>query len=276
MEMIISVSIGNFIFALTAGQPLIVLGGTGPTLIFEDIMFQFCESQGLPYLNFRFWIGLWTAGFIILLVAFNASVIVRLFTRFTEEIFSALISFIFIYEAFEKIWKVHLAYPYNGYYWFPFWRRVCDCYQFDDLENYLNYNENFSSILLTQNATSLGSYWDIYANSTLLQSCNSSAYLRTWVGPDCPGTVEHDVLFFTVILFFGTFAVAYYLKKFKETPFFPTWVSIFFQRKRERKHFFFIFYFRNFFFLPGSKNHQRFRCLDFCHNLDLGQLLCPC
>ena len=72
--MILSVSIGNIVYALTAGQPLVVLGGTGPTLIFEDIVFGFTESQNIPYLEFRVWIGLWTAVLMILLV--------QCFTRF--------------------------------------------------------------------------------------------------------------------------------------------------------------------------------------------------
>ena len=222
--MIISVSIGNFVYALTAGQPLVVLGGTGPTLIFEDILYKFCVDQKIPYLQFRFWIGLWTALFIIALVAINASVIVRIFTRFTEEIFSALISFIFIYESFEKVWKVHLANPYSGYYWYPFWMRSCNCYEFDSPETFTTYIQNGTAALLTQNATNIGSYWD--NNSTLLQSCNE-VNLRLWEGTDCPGVIKHDVLFFSIILFFGTFAVAYYFKKFKETPFFPTWVSVY-------------------------------------------------
>lgn len=216
--MIISVAIGNFVYSLTAGQPLVVLGGTGPTLIFEDILYRFSTSQNIPYLEFRLWIGLWTAFFIILLVVFNASVIVRIFTRFTVEIFSALISFIFIYEAFEKIWKIHLGNPYSGYYFFPFWSRKCDCYEYD---NIFFYNDTTSSLI---NATNLGSYWDKHANSVFLESCDENN-LRRWVGPDCPGVIKPDVFFFSIILFFGTFAVAYYLKKFKETPFFPTWVS---------------------------------------------------
>jgi anion exchange protein len=222
--MIISVSIGNFVYALTAGQPLVVLGGTGPTLIFEDILFQFCEEQGLPYLQFRFWIGLWVAFFIILLVAFNASVIVRLFTRFTEEIFSALISFIFIYEAFEKIWKIHLVNPYSGYFWYPFWKRDCQCYEFDTPDNFFKYMTNESSALLASNATSLGYYWEYYTDNDFIQSCDNISQLRTWVGPECPWIFKHNVLFFSIILFFGTFAVAFYLKKFKNSPFFPTWV----------------------------------------------------
>lgn len=213
--MILSVGIGNVVYALTAGQPLVVLGGTGPTLIFEDILYRFSSERDIPYLEFRSWIGMWTGIFLIVLVFFNVSVLIRLFTRFTEEIFSALISFIFIYEAFEKVWKVHLENPYNGYYFYPVQPRKCDCYQFysqDDL--------NSSSL---NNATNLGSYYQHHTNYTFIESC-STDNLRDWVGADCPGEIN-NVFFFSILLFFGTFFIAFYLKKFKETPFFPATVS---------------------------------------------------
>ena len=206
--MLLSVGIGNVVYALTAGQPLVVLGGTGPTLIFEDILYRFCTDNSIPYLEFRSWIGMWTGIFLILLVVFNVSAMIRLFTRFTEEIFSALISFIFIYEAFEKVWNIHLDNAYSEYYLYPTWRRECDCYQF-----YTQYN--FDSRNLS-NATNLGSYQN--------ETCDASD-LRAMVGGGCPEELQHNIFFFSILLFFGTFFVAYYLKKFKETPFFPATVS---------------------------------------------------
>ena len=47
--------------------------------------------------------GIWVAIFCLVLVATEASVLVRYFTRFTEEGFCALISLIFIYDAVGKM-----------------------------------------------------------------------------------------------------------------------------------------------------------------------------
>ena len=214
LEMIVAVSIGNFVFALFAGQPLVVLGGTGPTLIFEDIVYMFCVGNGIPYLNFRFWIGLWTALMMIVLVAANASVIMRLFTRFTEEIFSALISFIFIYEALRSLWLINVRHPYNKWILFPTVGRSCDCYQFAS-EAHFN-NDSF------ENATNLGSYWD---HPDL--NC-SRGLLRSYEGGDCPAIpLKPNVFFMSIILFFGTFLLSYYLKKFRHSRFFNNLVSVF-------------------------------------------------
>jgi len=49
-------------------------------------------------------------------VATDASFLVQYFTRFTEEGFSSLISFIFIYDAFKKMLKFTHYYPINPDY----------------------------------------------------------------------------------------------------------------------------------------------------------------
>ena len=66
------------VFCLLAGQPLTVLGCTGPVLIFEKILVEFCASYGIYYLTLRLWIGLWSALFCIIIVAVDGSAIVRL------------------------------------------------------------------------------------------------------------------------------------------------------------------------------------------------------
>jgi len=101
VEMIVASALCGVVFALFSGQPLIVLGGTGPLLVFTAMLYQLCIDMEIPFLPVRAWVGLWTAGFLLLLAVTDASYLMRYFTRFTDEIFSALISIIFIYEAVE-------------------------------------------------------------------------------------------------------------------------------------------------------------------------------
>ncbi len=209
------------VFALFAGQPLVILGPTGPTLIFEDIIYTYCKENDIPYLNFRFWIGLWTSIIIIFLVAVNASAIMQLFTRFTEEIFSALVSFIFIYEALAAVWGILLDRPYSKWILFPTIRRKCSCYEFASEADYNN--------TLLSNATNLGSYWD-----DIDRNC-SGELLRRYEGKDCRFDDEDyedldmyapDVFLMSVILFLGTFFLSLYLKKFRNSRFFTATVSV--------------------------------------------------
>uniref|UniRef100_A0A8B9KGA6 Anion exchange protein n=1 Tax=Astyanax mexicanus TaxID=7994 RepID=A0A8B9KGA6_ASTMX len=113
IESLFGASMTGIAYSLFAGQPLTILGSTGPVLVFEKILFKFCKEYGLSYLSLRVCIGLWTAFFCLLLVATDASSLVCYITRFTEEAFASLICIIFIYEALEKL--VHLGehYPFN-------------------------------------------------------------------------------------------------------------------------------------------------------------------
>lgn len=69
---------------------------------------QFCQSQHLEYLTGRVWVGLWLVLFVLALVAAEGSFLVRYISPFTQEIFAFLISFIFIYETFYKLYKVEV------------------------------------------------------------------------------------------------------------------------------------------------------------------------
>ena len=102
-EMLIATAICGTVYSLCSGQPLIVLGGTGPLLVFTGILYQLCGTLQIPFLETYAWVGLWTAGFTILLAVTDSSVLIRHFTRFTDEIFAALISLIFIIEAVTNI-----------------------------------------------------------------------------------------------------------------------------------------------------------------------------
>ena len=75
------------------------------------IYVHYCRATGLNYLSFRVWIGFWTCVICIILVATDASALVRYITRFTEEAFAALIAFIFIVEAFENLIEINHEYP---------------------------------------------------------------------------------------------------------------------------------------------------------------------
>nr|XP_032807163.1 anion exchange protein 2-like isoform X4 [Petromyzon marinus] len=110
-ELIISTSIQSIFFALLSAQPLLIVGFSGPLLVFEEAFFSFCWSQDVEYLTGRLWIGFWLILIVLLTVAFEGSFLVRYISRFTQEIFSILISIIFIYETFYKLFKVFKEHP---------------------------------------------------------------------------------------------------------------------------------------------------------------------
>ncbi|KAA0702795.1 Sodium bicarbonate cotransporter 3 [Triplophysa tibetana] len=213
IESLFGASMTGVAYSLFAGQPLTILGSTGPVLVFEKILFKFCSEFGLSYLPLRTSIGLWTALLCILLVATDASSLVCYITRFTEEAFAALICIIFIYEALEKLFQLGKEFPFNKH---------------DNLDNLTFYTCQCSPPAnITQNT---------------IQSWNQSSFTPdniTWseldvptckelngefVGPACghSGPYIPDVLFWSVILFFTTFFLSSFLKQFKTKRYFPT------------------------------------------------------
>jgi mannitol/fructose-specific phosphotransferase system IIA component (Ntr-type) len=104
-EMIIASAFCGIVFAMVSGQPLIILGGTGPLLIYTWLLYVLCGHLGLAehFLEVRAWVGLWTGLILVVLSVTDASCLMRYFTRFTDEIFAALISIIFIYAAVDAL-----------------------------------------------------------------------------------------------------------------------------------------------------------------------------
>ncbi|NWT48479.1 S4A4 protein, partial [Chroicocephalus maculipennis] len=116
LENFLGTAFAGSIFCLFSGQPLTILSSTGPVLVFERLLFSFSQDHSLDYLEFRLWIGLWVAFFGVVLVATEASHLVRYFTRFTEEGFCALISLIFIYDSLKKMRSLADTFPINWQY----------------------------------------------------------------------------------------------------------------------------------------------------------------
>src|SRR5690606_8536834 len=99
MEMLVVTAVGGIFFALTSGQPLTILGGTGPITIFTGLLYMQCQQYDIPFLATYAWVGIWSGIFMLICAFTDASALMRYFTRFTDEIFAALISVIFIVEA---------------------------------------------------------------------------------------------------------------------------------------------------------------------------------
>uniref|UniRef100_A0A8D0AUW8 Anion exchange protein n=1 Tax=Sander lucioperca TaxID=283035 RepID=A0A8D0AUW8_SANLU len=205
LESFLGTALTGAVFCLMAGQPLTILSSTGPVLVFERLLFTFSKDNELDYLEFRLWIGLWSGVFCLVLVATDASFLVQYFTRFTEEGFSALISFIFIYDAFKKMIKLAHHNPINSDY-DPNLVTFYDCSCMP-----LNSLTKLQILLPSVNAT--------WASLTKQQCLKVGGQL---VGGACD--YVPDITLMSLMLFLGTYTCSMGLKKFKASRFFPTTV----------------------------------------------------
>uniref|UniRef100_A0A8C4IME8 Anion exchange protein n=1 Tax=Dicentrarchus labrax TaxID=13489 RepID=A0A8C4IME8_DICLA len=115
-ELIVSTATLGVIFSLLAGQPLLIIGFSGPLLVFEEAYYKFCQAHNYEYLTGRVWIGFWLIFIVLVIVAAEGSFLVRYISPFTQEIFAFLISLIFIYETFSKLIKVFREHPLMAMY----------------------------------------------------------------------------------------------------------------------------------------------------------------
>ncbi|MBN3311190.1 S4A4 protein, partial [Amia calva] len=214
LESFLGTAVSGAVFCLFGGQPLIILSSTGPVLVFERLLFNFSKDNDFDYLEFRLWIGLWSAFLCLLLVATDASFLVQYFTRFTEEGFSSLISFIFIYDAFKKMLKLAHHYPINSDYRLDFVTQYeCTCLP-PSAENSSGLNE--SAWMMNNTDLLLNATW----SSLSMKECKT--YGGELVGNACD--YVPDITLMSFILFFGTYTCSMCLKKFKTSQFFPTTV----------------------------------------------------
>ncbi|XP_015178379.1 PREDICTED: electrogenic sodium bicarbonate cotransporter 1 isoform X3 [Polistes dominula] len=200
MESLVSGFVCGLGYGFFSGQPLTILGSTGPVLVFETIVYEFCKQSDWNYMSFRFWIGTWTAVILLTLVALDASAFVCYITRFTEENFATLIAFIFIYKAVENVLSIGKKYPINTHA-NDHLAYDCWCKPPNDSSLYGTENVNWTNL----NRTTCQNY-----NGTLMgDSCN--------IQQPVP-----DVFLMSIILFMGTFLLSVEMKDFKNALFFPS------------------------------------------------------
>ncbi|KAM6944930.1 solute carrier family 4 member 4a isoform 5-T5 [Lycodopsis pacificus] len=218
LESFMGTAITGGVFCLLGGQPLIILSSTGPVLVFERLLFNFSRDNAFDYLEFRLWIGLWSAFFCLMLVATDASFLVQYFTRFTEEGFSCLISFIFIYDAFKKMLKLAHHYPINANFKTEYVTQYdCLCMAPTVLENSTDVSDEGTSVwFLNNTGLPMNATWSSLSTTECLK------YNGELVGKACE--FVPDITLMSFILFFGTYTCSMCLKKFKTSPFFPTTV----------------------------------------------------
>ena len=102
-EMLVVTAIGGIAFALFSGQPLTILGGTGPIVIFTGLLYTTCQSLEIAFLPTYAWVGVWSGLLLIVCAVTDMSYLMKYFTRFTDEIFAALVAVIFIVKAVENV-----------------------------------------------------------------------------------------------------------------------------------------------------------------------------
>ncbi|XP_050977527.1 electrogenic sodium bicarbonate cotransporter 4 isoform X3 [Labeo rohita] len=218
MESFLGTALAGAVFCLFGGQPLIILSSTGPILIFEKLLYEFSINNDIDYMEIRLWIGLHSCLQCLILVATDASYIIKYMTRFTEEGFSSLISFIFISDALKKMMSIFNYYPISPDFkpeYITSYR--CDCQAPDQVSPLAL---NISSPLGLENMSDYSMFNFSALDWNELSKKECLRFGGSLVGKSCKYVPDLAMLSF--ILFFGTYSMTISLKKFKASRYFPT------------------------------------------------------
>ena len=98
-ETLVATASLGMLYPLLCGQPLTIMGATGPIATYIIALRTLGNAVGVKFLPLYAWSGIFLSFYLFLAAMFSLSNAMLKITRFTEELFSVLISVIFIYSA---------------------------------------------------------------------------------------------------------------------------------------------------------------------------------
>jgi len=146
VEMLAATAWVGIVYSLIGGSPIMINGGTGPILAFSGVLYKLSYMLDVPFLTLSAWTGLWVAVFSIIAAFTDLNRYILLATRFTDEIFSMLISVIFIINALGNPFS-----PVGLYYYFDSEHTSHD--EHEDTEGYSHFSVAFLSLVLAVGTT---------------------------------------------------------------------------------------------------------------------------
>ncbi|KAI9096100.1 HCO3 transporter family-domain-containing protein [Phlyctochytrium arcticum] len=104
-EVLLSSALSGVIYSVFCGQPLVIVGVTGPTSIFTVTVWTVAKAINVTFLPFYAWTILWSAAMHILLAILGTCTMVTIVTRFSCEIFGCLIAIVYLLNGGREILK---------------------------------------------------------------------------------------------------------------------------------------------------------------------------
>lgn len=100
-EVLMASAMGGIIFGLFAGQPLCIVGVTGPIAIFNYTVYDIIKNRDTPYFPFMACICLWSMGMHWFLAIFNFSNGLKWVTRYSCDAFGLFISIVYLQKGIQ-------------------------------------------------------------------------------------------------------------------------------------------------------------------------------
>lgn len=100
-ETLLSLAMAGVIFGLVSGQPLCIVGVTGPVVIFSYTVYELIKDRGTPYFPFMCWIYIWSMVMHFGIAIFNIVSYLKLISAFSCDAFGFFICIVYLQKGVQ-------------------------------------------------------------------------------------------------------------------------------------------------------------------------------
>ncbi|CAL9738614.1 boron transporter 1 [Monosporozyma servazzii] len=100
-EILLASALGGIVFGALSGQPLCIVGVTGPIAIFHYTVYEIIKPLDTNYFGFMFWIDLWALIFHLIMAFTNMVAFLQYVTTFPCDIFGLFINVVYIQKGIQ-------------------------------------------------------------------------------------------------------------------------------------------------------------------------------
>lgn len=191
-EVLLSSAMAGIVFGVLGGQPLCIVGVTGPISIFHYTVYEIIKPLNTSYFGFMFWICMWSMIFHLVLAFTNAVCLLQYVTTFPCDIFGLFNNVVYIQKGIQILTR-----------------------QFSAKSGEKSVQDGFASVVVALVMTAFGLFFKLFHYYPLF-----SHRIRTFISDY---STALSVLFWSSFTHFGGYL---HDVKFKKLPitkaFFPT------------------------------------------------------
>ncbi|SCU95749.1 LAFA_0G02080g1_1 [Lachancea sp. 'fantastica'] len=100
-EVLLASALGGIVFGLFSGQPLCIVGVTGPISIFNYTVYDLIKPLDIDFFGFMFWICIWAMALHFALAMSNTVCWLRYVTNFPCDIFGLFINVVYVQKGIQ-------------------------------------------------------------------------------------------------------------------------------------------------------------------------------
>lgn len=102
-EVLLSSAMAGIVFGVLGGQPLCIVGVTGPISILNYTIYDIVKNWSTNYFGFMFWVCIWSMIFHFILAVSNAVALLQYVTTFPCDIFGLFTNVVYIQKGIQVL-----------------------------------------------------------------------------------------------------------------------------------------------------------------------------